>query len=333
MVAKSVMREDLAQYLCCPTCRGSLERSGSEPPGLRCASCARTYEIVGGIPRFVDSRNYASSFGFQWKTFSKVQLDSYNHSDFSEARFRTITEWRSEDLQGKLVLDAGCGAGRFAEVVLDKYRANVVACDLSNAVEASRDNLQQYGPLICQASIYELPFRSGQFDFVYCIGVIQHTPDPHETIRALCRLVKPGGQIGLWIYEMTWKSLVGTSGFKYALRPITRRLSRGAQLRFSKFLVDVFHPVASVARRMGVPGKIIMRLLPIAAAHLHSVELSRDDFKTWLFLDTFDMYSPAFDQPQRFPVIARLLESEGFENIRRHPHGAISITATRAVPR
>jgi hypothetical protein len=143
-------------------------------------------------------------------------------------------------------------------------------------------------------------------------------------------MVKPGGQLGLWIYELNWKIFVGTAGFKYALRPITRRLPRAAQLRFCRTLVDVCHPIIGAARRFGWPGRMVMRLLPVASAHLQSVRLRPADFKTWLFLDTFDMYSPAYDSPQRFESVASLLRAEGFGDIRRNPHGALSITAQRS---
>lgn len=330
------MQNNHVKYLCCPKCRVDLEyiereEQEHEQVVLRCVSGEHTYPVINGIPRFVDLENYAASFGFQWNKFSKVQLDSYNKSGFSQERFRTITEWKEQDLKDKLVLDAGCGAGRFAEVVISKYQSNLVAFDLSSAVEACYANLREYSPLICQASIYDLPFKDSIFDFVYCIGVIQHTPDPFKAIRALCKLVKPGGQIGLWIYELNWKCFVGTAGFKYALRPIISQFPRNVQVGFCKFLVNICYPIIAISKQLALPGKIIMRLLPVASAHLQFANLSLADFKTWLFLDTFDMYTPAYDKPQQFSVIVRLLEEEGFENIQRHPHGAISVTATRRV--
>jgi 2-polyprenyl-3-methyl-5-hydroxy-6-metoxy-1,4-benzoquinol methylase len=276
----------------------------------------------------VEADDYTASFGFQWNKFSRVQLDSHNHSGFSEERFRSITGWGEPELHGKRVLDAGCGAGRFAEVAL-KYGSDLAAIDLSTAVEACRANLSPYDPLVCQASIYDLPFKPGSFDFVYCIGVIQHTPDPLKSIHCLCEMVKPGGQIGLWIYETTLKAFVGTTGFKYALRPIISRWTREKQETFCRRLVKVFYPLIGILKNWGLFGKIIMRLLPVSSAHLQSVRLSPSDFETWVVLDTFDMYTPAYDQPQRYSTVARVLAQQGFDNIQRHPHGAISMTATR----
>lgn len=306
----------------------SSPESNGETSVLICAS-GHEYPVIKGIPRFVDPENYASSFGFQWTKFSRVQIDSYNQSAFSEERFRTITGWGRKELEGKLVLDAGCGAGRFAEVVAGKHKANLVAVDLSSAVEACRENLAEYDPLVCQASIYDLPFKEGSFDFVYCIGVIQHTPDPLGAIRHLCKLVKPGGQIGLWIYELNWKCFVGTAGFKYVLRPITKRLPRDAAVSFSKTLVKLCYPLIKLLKHGNFASRVLMRLLPVPSSYLQGVNLSAEDFRTWLFLDTFDMYTPAYDQPQKYSSVIQVLEEQQFENIQRHPHGAISVTATR----
>jgi len=284
---------------------------------------------VNGIPRFAAVENYASSFGYQWNRFKKLQLDSYNGSGFSEQRFRTITGWTREQLVGKLVLDAGCGAGRFSEVVTKKFGARLVAFDLSSAVDACSENISGTDSLVCQASIYEPPFPEASFDFVYCIGVIQHTPDPLASIRSLCRLVKPGGSIALWIYEIDWKTPLGSTGFKYALRPLTKRLSTNAQVALCRGLVSLSKPALALGRRLGRPGKALMRLLPVSSAHLQDVSLSDADFYTWVLLDTFDMYSPAYDQPQRFRTVAEALRAAGFTHIKRQPHGAISVTATR----
>ena len=260
--------------------------------------------------------------------FSTCSTRFVYKSGFSEKRFQTITGWTPAALRGKRVLDAGCGAGRFAEIAI-RYGARLIAFDLSSAVDACAETLRDADLWLAQASIFEPPFNHGMFDYVYCIGVIQHTPDPQRAIRSLCDLVRPGGQIGLWIYEKNWKAYVGTTGFKYALRFITKRLPRKSQVRLSEILVRALYPIVKLCRHAGFFGRVVTRLLPVAAAHLHDIDLSDADLRTWIILDTLDMYSPAFDQPQRYSDVVAVLREKGFGNIQRHPHGAISVTATR----
>ena len=142
-------------------------------------------------------------------------------------------------------------------------------------------------------------------------------------------MVKPGGRIGLWIYERDWKSYIGTVGFKYLLRAWTMNMSRQQVENFSNFLERMCWPVNRMARRCGLAGRIAMRMLPVAGAYLQDVPLSNEDFRAWVRLDTFDMYSPAHDHPQTFRRVASWLGEAGFTDIRRHPHGGISITALR----
>lgn len=329
------MRRKMLQWLVCPACRGELavtahqETDEIEEGTLKCSRCSVVYPVIRGIPRFVPQENYAVTFGHQWNRYARLQLDSQNMTTFSRDRFYSITEWNPSALAGKLVLDAGCGSGRFAEVAL-AAGAEVVALDLSSAVEPCRANLGSNPRLHCvQASLYELPFRDRQFDYVYCIGVIQHTPDPKKSVLSLLDKVAGGGSVGLWIYELTWKAFVGTMAFKNVLRPWTKRWSIARLEKFSDRVERLCWPVLRWARHRGTFGKAVMRLLPAASAHIQAVPLSDADFREWVRLDTFDMYSPAHDHAQTFPRVKSWLEDAGFRVDPRHPHGAVAITGTR----
>jgi SAM-dependent methyltransferase len=330
------MKPRLLQWLICPDDRGPLQLK--EPVGenekiesgeLICATCGSCYPIVRGVPRFVQSDQYAVSFGLQWNRYAHVQLDSRNGTHFSRDRFYAITDWRPPTLKDRLVLDVGCGAGRFSEITLSDG-AEVVAVDLSSAVDAAYQNLGDHPRFHClQASVFDLPLADGTFDFAYCIGVIQHTPDPRRAVESILPKVKVGGKVGLWIYELDWKAFVGTLAFKYLLRPITRRMRFDQIASFSTALERIFWPIIKLARGRGLPGKVVMRMLPVASAHLYSVALKEEDFREWVRLDTIDMYSPAHDHPQTFDRVRSWLESAQFKAEPRHPHGGISITARR----
>ena len=153
-------------------------------------------DIINDIPRFVDSGSYASLFGDQWKEYKKTQLDSYTGSPISESRLnRCLGDGLKDNLAGKVVLEAGCGAGRFTEVLLKKS-AVLVSSDLSSAVEVNAENFPVSDKhLVIQADINNMPFADESFDVVICIGVIQHTPDTEKTIEDLYKLVKKGGTL------------------------------------------------------------------------------------------------------------------------------------------
>ena len=92
---------------------------------------------------------------------------------------------------GKTVLDAGCGAGRFLEVSSRNRECDVVGVDLSSAIDAAQETVSGRSNVhLVQASIFELPFRPRSFDGVYCIGVIQHTPDPKAAVQSLADVVE-----------------------------------------------------------------------------------------------------------------------------------------------
>lgn len=330
------MKLRLLQWLVCPRDRGRLELTDQNKAHaeiksgvLVCTTCGVRYPVVRGVPRFVKSDDYALSFGLQWNRYAEVQLDSRNATHFSRDRFYTVTEWLPPTLNQRLILDVGCGAGRFAEVVLSDG-AEVVGVDLSSAVDAAYKNLGSHPRFHClQASVYELPLAAATFDYAYCIGVIQHTPDPRHAVQSILPKIKIGGRVGFWIYELNWKAFVGTVGFKYLLRPVTRRLGYRNTERFATWLERLFWPITRWARRRGIIGKFVMRILPVSCAHLHSVPLSEAHFREWVRLDTLDMYSPAHDHPQTFPGVKAWLEESNFIVDPRHPHGGISITGRR----
>src|ERR1700680_2367485 len=112
-MTQSGVSADLFALLCCPACRGSLVKQEN---GYACPSCRRLFPEVRGVLRFVDESNYADSFGYQWQRFRLTQMD-HGGRNLSELDFVRKTGLKPQDFKGKLVLDVGCGTGRFAEVV------------------------------------------------------------------------------------------------------------------------------------------------------------------------------------------------------------------------
>ena len=270
------------------------------------------YPIVGGIPRICDPDNYTQNFGLQWNMFDVTQLDRPETGlEFSSARFFAETDWSPDDLKGKDILEVGSGAGRFTQVILAKTSARLWSVDSSSAVEANLRNNGAIAPerlKLFQSSIYEMPFPDGSFDKVICLGVLQHTPDFAASVRALVAKARPGGEIVVDFYPIRgwWTKL----NAKYLLRPLTKRMAHDRLLKLIDRNIDwlVRAHNALVQLRLGA----LTRFLPIAdLRYILPKSLSPQSAREWAVLDTFDMFSPEYDQPQRLERVAEMMRRGG----------------------
>ncbi|OAI46832.1 hypothetical protein AYO44_10670 [Planctomycetaceae bacterium SCGC AG-212-F19] len=275
------------------------------------------FPIHRSIPRFVGQGNYADSFGLQWNRYRRVQLDSVNGSRLSWDRFFEGTGWDPDKLRGARVLEAGCGAGRFSEVLL-KCGARLCSFDYSSAVDAAWLNLGGApGWSLCQADIFSLPYPEGSFDYVFCFGVLQHTPDPRRAFQSLVRAVKPGGQLAVDVYQR--QSGLNKLAVKYWYRPITRRLPHGVLLRLCEAYLPLWVPVDRLLGRIPLIGPALSSLVP--CWNKWSLPLSRQHRMEWTILDTFDAFSPEFDQPQSEPEVRDWFDDAGLVDVSVHPGG------------
>lgn len=199
---------------------------------LTCA-CGGAYPVIGGVPRLLppafapslktfykgffsehgrhfpeiassgvapSENSYAlkikqeviKNFGYEWRTFSDYDLNNYDVLFHPQ---------NPSMLKDKLVLDAGCGAGRHAKRSAGAG-AKVIGMDLSTAVDAAHENTKS-NPDICiiQADICNPPFEKNTFDFIYSFGVLHHLPQPSEGFSALSRLLKANGNMMIWVYS------------------------------------------------------------------------------------------------------------------------------------
>lgn len=312
------MTPELLALLRCPDCQGRLSLSVTDclaerikNGSLTCDDCSHRFPVVGGIPRFAPSKNYADSFGIQWNRFRRAQLDSYTGIPISYDRFVQQTGWSARDLKSKEVLDAGCGAGRFSEIAL-ALGANLVSLDYSSAVDACATNIgSSPSANVVQADIYNMPFRPESFEFVYCFGVLQHTPDVKRAFMALVDQLKPGGKLAVDVYLKTTLNLVWP---KYWLRPITRRLPSNILYSVVRLMVKTLFPLSNAVSRVPRIGRKLKYVFPIAN-YSGVYPLSKAQLREWALLDTFDMLSPRYDQPQNSAELRNLFKDAKLRNI------------------
>jgi len=146
--------------------------------------------------RYLDAK-IAVDLGFdqRWRQHPKPQATTAGQLTFK-------TGFTAADLAGKLVLDAGCGCGRFCAAA-GAWGAQMVGVDLSPAgLAAAATNAPDAG--LVQASLLDLPFRVGVFDAAFSVGVLHHTPSTALAFAEVARTVKIGGELSVWVYCRTW---------------------------------------------------------------------------------------------------------------------------------
>ena len=205
-----------------------------EEGALRCVSCGRVYPIVNGIPRmlpdalaretlrhhgdfFVRHRDAMApfvarcgaapsdgwwgaeartitSYSYQWRKFKQM------FPNWEEVFLDSIKPLTPEFFQGKTGLDGGCGFGR-SLYYAGSYGARMIGLDLSEAIEAARENTRHLPNVhLVQGDIFHPPVKRRTLDFVYSIGVLHHLPDPKGGFLSLTRLLKPGAPMFIWVY-------------------------------------------------------------------------------------------------------------------------------------
>jgi SAM-dependent methyltransferase len=312
------MRETLLSYISCPECQCPfnltvLTKSGDQIVEglLRCAATRHVYPVVRSIPRILSSAfegeseftaNYRdliamyltaapvvregkveqtkNGFGRQWNTY-RVQRAEEDH-----AYFRSKTGLEPSDLKGRLVLDAGCGSGRYSKVA-GEAGATVIGVDLSPAVETAGSQTSHLPNVhIIQTDIFRLPFKPRSFEFIFSIGVLHHTPDTKKALSSLIPLLAESGEIAVWLYPR-WP--LPLELYNELLRGITTRLN-----------LDTVHRLAALLEPVG-----LLKLKLLTANHwwqritgqllrAMTIGISYHPDREIRICDTFDWFSPPY---------------------------------------
>ncbi len=270
---------------------------------------------------------YADSFGEQWNRYRRVQLDSVTGKPLSRTRFFAGTGW-PERLDGERVLEVGCGAGRFTEVLVSTG-AEVVAVDATSAVEACRETVGDRATIV-QADLFDLPFPEDSFDRVFCYGVLQHTPDPRAAFLTIVRYARPGGWIAADVYKRA--DYVDRWSSKRLWRPLTTRLPRRWLRRVVEWYVPKWLPVDTRLARVPRLGRFLIAVVP-CWNYTGLLPLSDEELRAWAILDTYDALSPRHDFPQTLEAVREWCGAAGLVevNVREGGNG-IEVTAQRGVP-
>ena len=286
--------------LICPQ-HCALLQSNSSGATLRCSEGCE-YPVINGIPRFVPKENYADSFGIQWNAFRSTQLDSVSKLGLSKDRITRIAGGSLDWLNGKQVLEAGCGAGRFTEILLETG-ASLTSCDLSSAVDANRANFQsKQNHRLIQADIGQLPFGQQTFDVVICIGVLQHTPSTENSLAKLVGHLRAGGTLMVDHYALDYPETMS----RRILRWFVLKRSAESRLGIVSRIVNAFWPIHKLVchlTRGGQPNRnplqrmasyLFTRVSPVVDHQYRYPGLSPELQREWAILDTHDTLTDVF---------------------------------------
>ena len=175
-------------------------------------------------------------------------------------------------LDGRAVLDVGCGGGLLAEAMhrrgarvtgIDAGEA-AVAVALRHAAESGAD--VRYERTTAEALTARAP---GRFDVVTCLEILEHVPDPASLVAACAALARPGGHVFFstihrtpkaWLYAVVGAERVlgllprGTHDYGRFLRPSELdRAARGAGLELAETAGLRYDPFTGRARLGGRP--------------------------------------------------------------------------------
>ncbi len=170
------------------------------------------YALANEIPR--QKKIYSTSqtqteqtFAFKWSKRDTYESDAVHAASkkWLDDRYGLPNTDFSKLLEGKTVLDAGCGSGYSALLFFGELlnTCRYIGADISEAVDVAAQRFAEKnvrGEFI-QADLLNLPEELGFFDIIFSEGVLHHTDSTEKAIRYLATKLNPGGHFMFYVYN------------------------------------------------------------------------------------------------------------------------------------
>jgi ubiquinone/menaquinone biosynthesis C-methylase UbiE len=185
-------------------------------------------------------------------------------------------------LEGKRVLDAGCGDGTYSLAAAERV-ARVTGVDLSeDMLAAARERSAARGFAVNwkQGSVLALPFPDSSFDLAVAVTLLCLVPDPRGAVRELSRVLVPGGRLvigelhrwSVWAMKRRIRGWAGDSfwrGSRFWTASALRNLLAESNLRPGRVRgVAYYPPFGSAARLLAPVDPLLARFGTFGAAFL-----------------------------------------------------------------
>jgi SAM-dependent methyltransferase len=255
-----------------------------------------------------DQTDAARSWGYQWNRFPSFAPESVQ--EFADI---LGLDDPASVLGGRIVLDAGCGNGRYLAAAAGAGAARVVGLDFSNAVHAAASLVRDVeNASIVRGDLYRLPFSPGAFDVVFSIGVLHHVGDPAGAVRSLTSALRPGGYFFGWFYARE-----GNGAAIRIIEPLRRvlcrlpfRMTEGVSRVLAAGVWSIVHLLYAPLTRFGWGRRLLARL-PLSGYLLY---LRRLGFHA-TFVTIFDKLHPLIVVYPRAHDVRAWLEGAGLEDV------------------
>lgn len=256
----------------------------------------------------IDSKT-VSSFGEEWKAFHG--FDEKDLKLTGDMYFDIVTDAMLNDQS--LVIDIGCGSGRFIKYLDGRYK-KMVGLDPSKAIFATDELLGKNDSVeLVMASTDNIPFSDGHFDFGYSLGVLHHIPDTAKALNDSVKKIRSGGYFLLYLYyklenrPFYFKILYWLSNL---IRMGVSKLPNTLKKWVCNFLAVMFYMpfvlLCRLLRFLGAPDKV-RKHIPLQAYERQSFYIIRND--------SLDRFGTPLEQRFSRKEIKAMMEEAGLTDI------------------
>lgn len=173
---------------------------------IKCDNCNDRYRIFEDII-FIEKQQNDKDVNYQSKIYSYWWNESHKDiiydKDATKKIFFSTLNLVNEDIKNKIVLDAGCGNGRFSDLISDLNPDLLVIADVSDGIYQAKKKIENKNLnfIAVKGDLNKIPFKYAIFDIIYSWGVIHHTPNPRFTFDNISKLCRINGRFGIYVYK------------------------------------------------------------------------------------------------------------------------------------
>lgn len=329
------MHSNLVDLLACPFCKSDLSLNivkGNFEHILEgdfsCNTCKKTFEIKDDIPFFSPQinhggvKNQQSTYSTWWDEYhDESSIINPETRDF----FYNSLQIRADEISNKVILDGGCGNGRFSFVVSQYKPKLLVSFDISSGLLHAKKAISKYHPqanvAYVQGDITYPPFKDSAFDITFSWGVIHHTPNTRKTFSGISKLVKPGGKLGTYVYE--FHPRYNYQQQSHGLAAYLRSLFIIKPLRFLCSRLS-----AKTVHTLFIPVYRIEKALNIGFMGCHGYPEDKWN-KDRYFRVVIDRFKTRYASEHTLEEIITWYQDEGFDSLRVGNQPRVSVSATK----